>query len=104
MDYDFSAAGEILPHPVYAWMGWICALNPTEQLFEELKPYIQESYEYAKEKGIPVVNVPTYGTQIVGQYAVGLLLEICSHYGHHDQTVKEGNGRTIRTGVTGIIR
>lgn len=47
-------------------------------------------YNYAKEKGIPVVNVPTYGTQIVGQYAVGLLLEICSHYGHHDRTVKEG--------------
>lgn len=47
-------------------------------------------YEYAKEKGIPVMNVPTYGTQIVGQYAVGLLMEICSHYGHHDQTVKEG--------------
>jgi len=45
---------------------------------------------YAKEKGILVVNVPTYGTQIVGQYAVGLLLEICSHYGHHDKTVKEG--------------
>lgn len=47
-------------------------------------------YNYAKEKGIPVVNVPTYGTQIVGQYAVGLLFEICSHYGHHDKTVKEG--------------
>lgn len=47
-------------------------------------------YGYAKEKGIPVVNVPTYGTQIVGQYAVGLLFEICSHYGHHDKTVKEG--------------
>ncbi len=47
-------------------------------------------YNYAKEKGIPVLNVPTYGTQIVGQYAVGLLLEICSHYGHHDRTVKEG--------------
>ena len=47
-------------------------------------------YNYAKEKGIIVQNVPTYGTQIVGQYAVGLLLEICSHYGHHDQTVKEG--------------
>jgi len=45
---------------------------------------------YAREKGISVVNVPTYGTQIVGQYAVGLLLEICSHYGHHDKTVKEG--------------
>ena len=35
-------------------------------------------------------NVPTYGTQIVGQYAVGLLLEICSHYGYHSDTVKEG--------------
>lgn len=46
--------------------------------------------EYANQCRIPVVNVPGYGTQIVGQYAVGLLLEICSHYGHHDQTVKEG--------------
>ena len=35
-------------------------------------------YTYAKEKGIAVMNVPTYGTQIVGQYAVGLLLEICA--------------------------
>ncbi len=47
-------------------------------------------YVYAREKGIPVVNVPAYGTQVVAQYAVGLLLEICSHIGHHDQTVKEG--------------
>ncbi len=47
-------------------------------------------YDYAKEKNIPVVNVPTYGTQIVGQFAVGLLLEICSRFGHHSQTVKEG--------------
>ena len=47
-------------------------------------------YEYAKEKGILVLNVPTYGTQIVGQYAVGLLLEICSHFAAHDAAVKEG--------------
>lgn len=47
-------------------------------------------YTAAGEKGIPVMNVPTYGTQIVGQYAVGLLLEICSHYQHHSDTVKEG--------------
>ena len=47
-------------------------------------------YGYAKEKGIPVLNVPTYGTQIVGQYAVGLLLEICSHFAAHDAAVKEG--------------
>ena len=47
-------------------------------------------YVHAKEKGILVANVPTYGTQIVGQYAVGLLLEICSHYQHHSDTVKAG--------------
>lgn len=47
-------------------------------------------YDYAREKGIPVMNVPNYGTQIVAQYTVGMLMEICSHYAHHDQTVKEG--------------
>lgn len=45
---------------------------------------------YAKKKGIVVQNVPSYGTHIVAQYAVGLLLEICSHYGHHARTVAEG--------------
>ncbi len=47
-------------------------------------------YEYAKAKNIPVMTVPTYGTQIVGQFAVGLMLEICSHIGHHSATVHEG--------------
>ncbi|MEY8338597.1 DUF6194 family protein [Lachnospiraceae bacterium 62-35] len=50
MDHDFSSVDRILPHPVYAWMGWIYVLNPSEKTFEEIKPYIQEAYEYAKEK------------------------------------------------------
>ena len=45
---------------------------------------------YAKEKGIPVMNVPTYGTACVGQYAIALLLEICHHIGHHSDTVRAG--------------
>ena len=44
----------------------------------------------AGEKGIPVSNVPAYGTAAVGQFAIALLLEICHHIGHHDQTVKAG--------------
>lgn len=50
MNYDFAAVDEILPHPVYAWMSWICVLNPSEHTFEQIKPYIQEAYEYAGEK------------------------------------------------------
>ena len=50
MDYDFTTIDKIIPHPVYAWMGWICCLNPTEETFNELRPLIQEAYEYAKEK------------------------------------------------------
>lgn len=46
--------------------------------------------EAAKAKGIPVCNIPTYGTDAVGQFAIALLLEICHHIGHHDQAVKEG--------------
>ena len=47
-------------------------------------------YDYAKSKGIPVSNVPTYGTASVGQYATALLLEICHHIGYHSKTVFEG--------------
>lgn len=47
-------------------------------------------YGYAGEKGIPVVNVPAYGTKIVAQYAVAHLLEICSRVYQHAQGVSEG--------------
>ena len=44
----------------------------------------------ARAKGIPVSNVPTYGTAAVGQFAIALLLEICHHVAHHSQAVHEG--------------
>ena len=47
-------------------------------------------YVYAREKGIPVANVPGYSTAAVSQLAIALLLEICHHAGHHSQTVHEG--------------
>ena len=55
------------------------------------------NYDYAKEKGIPVCNVPTYGTACVGQYAIALLLEVCHHIGHHDKTGIIGFGRIGQT-------
>lgn len=44
----------------------------------------------AKEKGVVVSNIPTYGTAAVGQFAIAMLLEICHHVGHHDAVVHAG--------------
>ena len=44
----------------------------------------------AREKGIPVSNVPAYGTDVVGQFAIALLLEICHHIGAHSEAVRQG--------------
>ena len=47
-------------------------------------------YKYAREKGIPVSNVPSYGTAAVAQFAIALLLEICQHVAHHSDEVHKG--------------
>ena len=47
-------------------------------------------YVYAHEKGIPVTNVPSYGTASVAQFAIAMLLEICHHVAHHSDTVHQG--------------
>ena len=44
----------------------------------------------ARERGIPVCNVPAYGTAAVAQFAIAMLLEICHHIAHHSQAVHEG--------------
>lgn len=44
----------------------------------------------ARARGIPVTNVPAYGTKSVAQLTFALLLELAQHVGHHAQTVREG--------------
>jgi glycerate dehydrogenase len=44
--------------------------------------------DYAKSKGIVVTNIPQYSRDAVAQYAIALLLEVCSHVGHHDDVVR----------------
>ena len=44
----------------------------------------------AKEHGITVTNIPTYGTDSVAQFAFAMLLEICHHVQHHSDAVHEG--------------
>ena len=43
----------------------------------------------AAARGIPVSNVPSYGSEVVGQHAVALLLEITNHVAHHDAEVRK---------------
>ena len=43
------------------------------------------------ERGIPVSNVPAYSTAAVGQFTIGMLLEICCQIGFHDRSVHDGD-------------
>jgi glycerate dehydrogenase len=44
----------------------------------------------ARERNIPVSNVPVYGTDSVAQYVFALLLELCHHVGQHGRVVQSG--------------
>lgn len=45
----------------------------------------------ARAQGIPVCNIPTYGTTAVAQFVMALLLELCHHVGDHSRSVKAGD-------------
>ncbi len=45
----------------------------------------------AKDHGVPVCNVPAYGTEMVAQFAIGLLLETCHHVQRHSDSVHAGD-------------
>lgn len=44
----------------------------------------------AARRGIPVCNVPSYGTAAVAQFTLALMLELCHQIGHHDRAVHGG--------------
>jgi glycine/D-amino acid oxidase-like deaminating enzyme len=47
VDHNFSSLDVVLPHPIYAWMGWICVLNPSEATFIRLQPLLGVAYGVA---------------------------------------------------------
>lgn len=45
----------------------------------------------ARQRGIPVCNVPTYGTDAVAQFTMGLILTLCHRIETHSQSVHAGD-------------
>jgi hypothetical protein len=46
-DYDYAALDRLMPHPAYGRQAWVCALNPSPQTFEAVKPLLAEAYSMA---------------------------------------------------------
>ena len=52
--------------------------------------YDASDIEGARKNGVPICNVPSYGTYSVSQYAISLLLEICGSVAFYSKNVHEG--------------
>ncbi len=46
--------------------------------------------DYARQRGIPVCNIPNYSTKSVAQLTIALLLEIAMGVGKHSKSVQNG--------------
>ena len=67
------------------------ALSPTLQYVGVLATgYNVVDVQAARALGVPVCNIPTYGTTAVAQMTLALLLEMCHHVGDHSHRVREG--------------
>jgi Family of unknown function (DUF6194) len=47
---NFTVLDQLMPHPVYGQMFWVCVLNPSDATFETVKPLLAEAYEQAFSK------------------------------------------------------
>lgn len=45
--HDYTALDELMPHPIYAPMAWVCVLAPSETTFEAVKPLLAGAYTRA---------------------------------------------------------
>jgi hypothetical protein len=44
---DFSVLDQLLPHPLYASMSWVCVLNPSAATLQAVQPLLAEAYNLA---------------------------------------------------------
>ena len=53
--------------------------------------------EACARRGIPVTNVPSYGTAAVAQFTMALMLEMCHRIGLHNHSVHQGDWAQAET-------
>ncbi len=45
--HDFTETEVLMPHPIYAWMSWVCILSPSVDRFKEIYPLIEKAHANA---------------------------------------------------------
>ena len=85
-----SDADIIIADPPDVPHGLIEACPRLRGIFLLATGYDHIDLEAAKKRGIPVCNVPSYGTASVSQFAISLLLAICSNTDFYSAKVHEG--------------
>lgn len=45
--HDFTVTDTVMPHPVYAWMGWVQVLSPSERTWADCRPLLDIAYRSA---------------------------------------------------------
>jgi hypothetical protein len=48
--HNFQECNLLMPHPIYAWMGWAQILSPSQEQYEKIRPLIVQAYELARQK------------------------------------------------------
>jgi glycerate dehydrogenase len=98
--YDRSSPDQVVPRAAGAQMVLtnktildrevIAALPQLQYIGVLATGYNIVDVQAARQRGIPVCNVPEYGTPNVAQASFALLLELTNRVGHHAQTVRDG--------------
>lgn len=45
--HDFTITNVLMPHPIYAWMSWVCILTPSADSFEPIFELIIKAHQQA---------------------------------------------------------
>ncbi len=47
--WQLDALDEVMPHPIYGWMSWMCVLNPSTTSMDICKPLLILAYDKARK-------------------------------------------------------